>query len=94
MAVLCIPLTWRSLRILDAAMLAVTLPGWIMLAFYAATSANQTRFNLMLIVPFSLAGGIALDRLLSRNGTYRKMISKSPGDIHGPASQGSVEAVR
>ena len=41
MAVLCIPLTWRSLRILDAAMLAVTLPGWIMLAFYAATSANQ-----------------------------------------------------
>ena len=68
MAVLCIPLTWRSLRNLDATMLVVTLPGWFMLAFYAAISANEVRFNLMLIVPFSLAGGIALDRLLLRNG--------------------------
>jgi hypothetical protein len=86
MAVLCIPLTWRSLRSLDAGMLAVTLPGWFMLAFYAATSANQTRFNLMLIVPFSLAGGIALDRLLLRNDSYRKMISRSLGDVRSPAS--------
>ena len=85
MAVLCIPLTWRSLRTLNAAMLAVTLPGWIMLAFYAATSANQQRFNLMLIVPFSLAGGIALDRLLLRGGSDRKMISRSPGAIHTSA---------
>jgi hypothetical protein len=82
MAVLCIPLTWRSLRILDAAMLAVTLPGWLMLAFYAATSANQWRFNLMIIVPFSLAGGIALDRFLLRNGSYRKMISRSLIPMH------------
>jgi len=56
-----------------------------MLAFYAATSANQWRFNLMLIVPFALAGGIALDRLLLRNGGYRKMVSGSITDIQGPA---------
>jgi hypothetical protein len=86
MAVLCISLTWRSLRTLNAAMLAVTLPGWIMLAFYAATSPNQQRFNLMLIVPFSLAGGVALDHLLLRNGSSRKMTSRSLRDIHSPAS--------
>ena len=64
MAILCIPLTLRALRNFDAAMLAVTLPGWFMLAFYAALSANQTRYNLMLIIPFSLAGGVTLERLL------------------------------
>ena len=85
MAALCIPLTWRSLRSLDGAVLAITFPSWIMLAFYAATSANQWRFNLMLIVPFALAGSIALDRLLLRNGGYRKMVSGSITDIQGPA---------
>ena len=66
LAVLCVPLTVRALRARDAATLAITLPGWLMLAFYAALSANQTRFNLMLIVPFSFAGGLAVDRLVRR----------------------------
>ena len=63
-AILCISLTLRALGSFDAATLAVTLPGWFMLAFYAALSANQTRYNLMLIIPFSLAGGVTLERLL------------------------------
>lgn len=66
LAILCIPLTLRALRTLDAPMLAVTLPGWFMLAFYAALSANQTRYNLMLIIPFSLAGGVMLERLVPK----------------------------
>jgi 4-amino-4-deoxy-L-arabinose transferase-like glycosyltransferase len=66
----CIPLTVRGLRNFDPATLIITLPGWFMLAFYAAVSANQTRFNLMLIIPFSLAGGITLDRLLVRASDF------------------------
>jgi 4-amino-4-deoxy-L-arabinose transferase-like glycosyltransferase len=64
LAILCIPLTWRAIRNFDAAMLAITLPGWFLLAFYAAVSADQTRYNLMLIVPFSVAGGVMLERLV------------------------------
>jgi hypothetical protein len=37
-----------------------------MLAFYAALSADQTRFNLMLIIPFSLTAGLLLERGLIR----------------------------
>jgi hypothetical protein len=65
-AILCIPLTLRAFRNFDAATLVVTLPGWYMLAFYAALSANQTRYNFMLMIPFSLAGGVELERLLLR----------------------------
>lgn len=71
LALLCMPLTWRAARRGDAAMLAVTLPGWFMLVFYAALSPNQTRYNLMLIIPFALAGGMALDRL------WRKAASRA-----------------
>jgi len=66
LAILCIPLTLRALRNFDAAMLAVTLPGWFLLAFYSAVSADQTRYNLMLIIPFSLAGGMMLERFAKR----------------------------
>jgi 4-amino-4-deoxy-L-arabinose transferase-like glycosyltransferase len=66
LAILCIPFTVRAVRQRDAAAMAVTLPGWFMLAFYAALSANQTRFHLMLVIPFSLAGGVALERLLAK----------------------------
>jgi hypothetical protein len=64
LAILCIPMTIRALRQLDAALLAVTLPGWFMLAFCAALSANQVRYNFMLIIPYSLAGGITLEACL------------------------------
>ena len=79
LAILCIPITLRALRNFDAAMLAVTLPGWFMLAFYAALSANQTRYNLMLIIPFSLAGGVTLERLVPKVVTadiHRRIYSK------------------
>jgi 4-amino-4-deoxy-L-arabinose transferase-like glycosyltransferase len=66
LAILCIPLTLRALRNFDTATLAVTLPGWFLLAFYAALSPNETRYNLMLIIPFSLAGGVTLERLLPK----------------------------
>lgn len=66
LAILCLPLTARALRRGDDALLAVTLPGWFMLAFHAVVAVNRTRYNLMLIIPFSLAGGVALDRLWQR----------------------------
>jgi 4-amino-4-deoxy-L-arabinose transferase-like glycosyltransferase len=58
----CLLLTLRALRSGDDALLILTLPGWFMLVFHAAVSVNQTRYNLMLTVPFAIAGGIALDR--------------------------------
>lgn len=78
LAILCILLTVRALRNFDAATLAVTLPGWFMLAFYAAFSANQTRFNLMLIIPFSLAGSVTFERLLLKVAKCRRSQSWKP----------------
>ncbi|MGH7119661.1 MAG: glycosyltransferase family 39 protein [Acetobacteraceae bacterium] len=75
LAILCMPLTLRSIKYGDGAILAVTLPGWFMLAFYAAVSANSTRYNLMLFIPFSAAGGIALDHLCGQ-GAFRRAFSK------------------
>jgi hypothetical protein len=66
LAFVCAAVTWRALRNGDHRMLLVTLPGWFMLAFHAACAVNQVRYNLMLVVPFSLAGGIALDAAWSR----------------------------
>ena len=66
LAVLCVPLTLRAVRRGDDALLAVTLPGWFMLAFHAAVAVNQERYNLMLVIPFSLAGGMALERAWQR----------------------------
>ena len=57
----CAAMTWRALRTGDRRILIVTLPGWFMLAFHAACAVNQVRYNLMLVVPFALAGGLALD---------------------------------
>lgn len=78
LGILCVPLTWRALRNDDWAMLAVTLPGWLMLAFYAAVSINQTRYNLMLIIPFAVAGGVALDRLWRRLTSQPTVAPASP----------------
>lgn len=66
LAFVCAGVTWRALRTGDRQMLIVALPGWFMLAFHAACAVNQVRYNLMLIVPFSLAGGIVLDTAWSR----------------------------
>jgi hypothetical protein len=61
LAFICAAVTWRALRTGDRRVLIVVLPGWLMLAFHAALAVNQGRYNLMLVVPFSLAGGMALD---------------------------------
>ena len=52
---------WR-----DLPFLAVSLPAWFMLLFAAAISVNQTRYNLMLILPFALSGAIATEALIRR----------------------------
>jgi 4-amino-4-deoxy-L-arabinose transferase-like glycosyltransferase len=67
LTIFCFPLTLRAIRKCDAPMVIVTLPGWFMLAFYALLSADQQRYNLMLIIPFSTTGGIMLEHFLRRN---------------------------
>ncbi len=66
LAFVCAAVTWRALRTRNQRVLIVTLPGWFMLAFHAACAVNQVRYNLMLVVPFSLAGGLALDHAWGR----------------------------
>ena len=90
LAILCISLTFQAVRSLDMPMLAVTLPAWFMLAFYASLSPDQTRYNLMLIIPFSLAGGVMIERLLPKIANadiswniYRKF-KKRAGTQHVP----------
>jgi hypothetical protein len=61
LAPICAVVTWRAARRGDAAMLLVTLPGWFMLALHSAVAVNQVRYNLMLVLPFSLAGALAAD---------------------------------
>ncbi|WP_419729044.1 hypothetical protein [Lichenicola sp.] len=46
--------------------LLLSLPAWFMLAFNAAVAVNQVRYNLMLIMPFSIAGALALEALYAR----------------------------
>ncbi len=58
----------------QACFLLLVLPGWFMLAFNAAVAVNQTRYNLMLIPGFALAGALMLDpalrRLLARTASW------------------------
>jgi hypothetical protein len=66
LAPVCAVLTIRALRRRDAAagrFLLLSLPAWFMLAFNAAAAVNQVRYNLMLILPFSIAGAIAVEAL-------------------------------
>ena len=71
LAPICAVITWRALRRADTAMLLVTLPGWLMLALHAAVAVNQVRYNLMLVLPFSLAGALAADALLAKWPRWR-----------------------
>ena len=65
---------WRlilALRRRERDFLLVALPALFMLLFNAAVSVNQTRYNLMLIVPYSLAAAEALRTLASKIKKYR-----------------------
>ena len=44
----------------------MALPAWFMLAFNAAVSVNQVRYNLLLIPAYSTAGALALLPLVRR----------------------------
>lgn len=46
--------------------LLLVLPAWFMLGFNAAVAVNQTRYNLMLIPGFALAGALLLEPVLRR----------------------------
>ena len=59
LAPLCVWLSWRSWRRQEYDYLAVSLPALFLLAFNAALAVNQVRYNLMLIPPFAIAGGVA-----------------------------------
>ncbi len=50
-----------------AAFLVLALPAWFMLAFNAAVAVNQVRYNLMLIPPYAVAGGLGLVALWRRH---------------------------
>jgi 4-amino-4-deoxy-L-arabinose transferase-like glycosyltransferase len=56
----CASRTVLAARRQRRAFLLVALPAWFMLALNAAVAVNQVRYNLMLIPPYALAGGLAL----------------------------------
>ncbi len=75
--------------------LLLCLPGWFMLGFNAAVAVDQVRYNLMLVVPFAVAGALAIERasrIFGRRrewlpaGKARERVSANPV----PASCGSM----
>ncbi len=66
LAPICLGVTLRAWQRRDLPFLAISLPAWFMLLFAAAISVNQTRYNLMLILPFALSGAIAAEGLIGR----------------------------
>nr|WP_321983588.1 hypothetical protein [uncultured Lichenicoccus sp.] len=53
---------WRSR---NWPVLLLSLPAWFLLAFNAVVAVNQPRYNLLLVLPFSLAGALLCERLLA-----------------------------
>ena len=56
----------RAIRGRDAGVLLLSLPAWLLLLFNALVAVNQPRYNLLLILPFSLAGAMWIERRLQR----------------------------
>ena len=83
LAPICAAYTLRALRRRDDEarhFLLLSLPAWFMLAFNAAVAVNQVRYNLMLILPFSIAGAMALETLgaLRREGASSGLHTEQP----------------
>ncbi|WP_428376011.1 hypothetical protein [Lichenicoccus sp.] len=57
--------TTRAWRRRDWPVLLLSLPAWFLLAFNAVVAVNQPRYNLLLVLPFSLAGALLCERLLA-----------------------------
>jgi hypothetical protein len=66
LGIACVILTVRALRVGDKDLLVVTLPCWFMLLFHASVAINQNRFNLILILPYSIAGAWLVERVLQQ----------------------------
>ena len=54
----------RAARRGDAGVLLLSLPAWLLLLFNALVAVNQPRYNLLLVLPFSLAGAMLIERRL------------------------------
>ena len=52
----------RAMREGNAGLLLLSLPAWFLLVFNALVAVNQPRYNLLLILPYSLAGAMLVDR--------------------------------
>ena len=66
LAPICLVITVKAWRRRDLPFLAISLPAWFMLLFAAAISVNQTRYNLMLILPFAVSGAVAVEAVIER----------------------------
>ncbi len=55
--------TLRALRRGQLEIIALSAPAWLLLLLNALVAVNQTRYNLLLVLPFSLAGAVVFDRL-------------------------------
>lgn len=67
LGIVCAVLTIRAVRTNNTGLLIVTLPGWFMLLFHAGVAVNQDRYNLILILPYAIAGAWLVERVLGRN---------------------------
>ncbi len=93
LAPVCAWITIRALRSRGPAarrFLVLCLPGWFMLGLNAAVAVDQVRYNLMLVLPFSVAGALAVERAI-RAGRRRRRLAwpGGGGGPPGPASRGS-----
>ena len=61
----------RAVRRGSTGILLLSLPAWFLLLFNALVAVNQPRYNYLLILPFSLAGAMSIERRLRRRGDTR-----------------------
>jgi 4-amino-4-deoxy-L-arabinose transferase-like glycosyltransferase len=65
LGIVCVIATVQALRVGEQGMLLVTLPGWFMLLFHASVAINQPRYNLILILSYSVSGAWLVERIFS-----------------------------
>ncbi|MCQ8240432.1 hypothetical protein [Rhizosaccharibacter radicis] len=69
----CLVWTVKALRgHAPGGFLLTALPAWFMLVLDAGVAVNQPRYNLMLVLPFSLAGAMLLEPAAARLGRRRR----------------------
>jgi 4-amino-4-deoxy-L-arabinose transferase-like glycosyltransferase len=73
LAPICLVMTVKAWARRDLPFLAISLPAWFMLLFAAAISVNQTRYNLMLILPFALSGAMLAEAIIGSRTRARSL---------------------